>query len=108
VEEAGRRYLTLPGINPSVRLLDRVEASVLLDAVLDYAWRLARALGLHGVWVPAQPGIHSNRRALHEEIARRDWPLRATGLHEFSTEPYHYTFNRVLDAPERYLPETPR
>ncbi|HZI15432.1 MAG TPA: hypothetical protein VE153_33980 [Myxococcus sp.] len=107
VEETGRRYLTLPGINPSVRLLDRVEASVLLDAVLDYAWRLARALGLHGVWVPAQPGIHSNRRALHEEIARRDWPLRATGLHEFSTEPYHYTFNRVLDAPERYLPQTP-
>ena len=28
-----RRYLTLPGINPSVRLMTRVEAPVLLDAV---------------------------------------------------------------------------
>jgi hypothetical protein len=106
-EDAGQRFLTLPGINPSVRLLDRVEASVLLDAVLDYAWRLARQLGLHGVWVPAHPGIHSNRRALHEELARRDWPLRGTRLHEFSTQPYHYTFQQVLEPPERYLPDTP-
>jgi hypothetical protein len=100
VEEEGRRYLTLPGINPSVRLMTRVEAPVLLDAVVDYAWRLARQLGLHGVWVPASPAIHSNRRAILEELARRHWPLRGSQVHTFSTEPYHYTFEHVLDVPE--------
>jgi hypothetical protein len=105
VEEEGQRYLTLPGINPSVRLLARVEASVFLDAVVDYGWRLARRLGFQGVWVPASPGIHSNRGAIHEELARRDWPLRGSQLHEFSTEPYRYTFEHVLEVPESSLPD---
>jgi hypothetical protein len=104
VEEEGQRYLVLPGINPSVRLLARVEVSVLLEAVVDYGWRLARRLGLRGVWVPASPGIHSNRRAVQEELARRDWPLRGTQVHAFSTEPFHYTFDQVLEAPECQLP----
>jgi hypothetical protein len=107
VEEDGRRYLTLPGINPSVRLLARVDASVFLDAVVDYGWRLARQLGLQGVWVPASPAIHSNRRAIHEELVRRAWPLRAGQMHPFSTEPFRYTFDQVLEAPERYLPGVP-
>ena len=100
VEEEGRRYLTLPGINPSVRLMTRVEAPVLLDAVVDYTWRLARQLKLHGVWVPASPAIHSNRRSILEELARRDWTVRGSQLHTFSTEPYHYTFEHVMDVPE--------
>jgi len=107
VEEEGRRYLTLPGINPSVRLLARVEATVFLDAVVDYSWRLARQLGLHGVWVPASPSIHSNRRAIHEELVRREWTLRGSQEHPFSTEPYRYTFSQVLEVPERYLPGVP-
>jgi hypothetical protein len=107
VEEEGRRYLTLPGINPSVRLMTRVEAPALLDAVVDYAWRLARQLGLQGVWVPASPAIHSNRRSIQEELARRDWTLRGSQVHAFSTEPYHYTFDQVLDVPEPSLPSIP-
>jgi hypothetical protein len=100
VEEQGRRYLTLPGINPSVRLLARVEASVVLEAVVDYGWRLARKLGLQGVWVPASPAIHSNRRAIHEELERRGWTVRACQVHPFSTEPYRYVFDQVLEVPQ--------
>jgi hypothetical protein len=99
VEEAGQRYLTLPGINPSVRLLARVEASVLLEAVVDYAWRLARKLELQGVWVPASPSIRSNRRAIHEELERREWTLRGCQEHAFSTEPFRYVFDQVLEVP---------
>jgi hypothetical protein len=106
VEEDGQRYLVLPGINPTVRLLARVDVPVLLEAVVDYSWRLARRLGLQGVWVPASPGIHSNRRAVQEELARRGWTLRATQLHAFSMEPYPYTFDHVLEVPECYLPGT--
>jgi hypothetical protein len=104
VEEGGKRYLTLPGINPSMRLLTRVDASVVLDAVVDYCWRVARQLGLHGVWVPASPAIRTNRRAIHEELERRGWTLRGGKVHEFSTEPYSYSFDQVLEVPERYLP----
>lgn len=103
VEEGGKRYLTLPGINPSMRLLARVDASMILDAVVDYSWRLARRLGCEGVWVPASPAILSNRRAMHEELSLRRWTVREGRLHPFSTEPYRYTFDRVLEAPECYL-----
>jgi hypothetical protein len=57
--------------------------------------------------VPASPSIHSNRRAMHEELERRGWTLRAGKTHEFSTEPYSYTFEHVLEAPEHYLPGAP-
>jgi hypothetical protein len=107
VEEAGQRYLVLPGINPSVRLLAWVEVSVLLEAVVDYGWRLVRRLGLQGLWVPASPAIHSNRRAVQEELARRDWTPRPTQVHAFSTEPYPYTFDHVLEAPQCHLPGIP-
>jgi hypothetical protein len=106
VEDEDGGYLTLPGINPSSSLLKEVGAGPVLDAVVDYAWRLARAWGLRGVWVPSQPGIHSNRHEMHLEIASRAWAGRHVKRHPFSYSPYSYSFEEVLVVPERYLPET--
>ena len=106
VEDADGGYLALPGINPSSSLLKEVGAGPVLDAVVDYAWRLARAWDLRGVWLPAQPGIHSNRHEIHLEIASRGWAVRHVRRHPFSFSPYSYSFEEVLVVPERYLPET--
>ncbi len=100
VREDGKDYLTLPGINPSPRLLDTVEPSGVLDFTIDYAWALARRWGCAGVWLPRSTAIHSNRRAIHLEVDRRAWPVRSTSTHPFSYSPYRYTFAEVLEVPE--------
>ena len=99
IENGGNRYLTLPGINPSSSLLEMVEASAVLDMACDYAWRLARAWGLKGVWIPASPEIHSNRQAVREAIARHRWETRPVQTIPFSYEPFAYSFAEVLDIP---------
>ncbi|MEZ4238381.1 MAG: hypothetical protein R3F59_19965 [Myxococcota bacterium] len=57
VAEGDRRFVTLPGINPSLALLDQVAAADVLDCAVDYAWRLARTWGCDGVWVPTATWI---------------------------------------------------
>lgn len=103
VSEDGQDYLTLPGINPSPRLLDTVEPSGVLDFAIDYAWALARRWNCAGVWLPRSTAIHSNRRAIHLEVDRRAWPVRSTSTHRFSYSPYAYTFAEVLVVPEPEL-----
>ncbi|QDV07471.1 hypothetical protein Poly30_29970 [Planctomycetes bacterium Poly30] len=100
VEEEGVEYVTLPGINPSLRFLDAVEISAVLDVAIDYAWQLARRWGCAGVWVPTSTAIHSNRRAVQMEMARRRWGTRATSEHLFSFHPYRYTFREVFEVRE--------
>jgi hypothetical protein len=99
VEAAGDGYLTLPGINPSRSLLEIVEASTMLDTACDYAWRLARAWGMKGVWIPAAQEIHSNRQAMREAIAKRRWKTRSVQTIAFSREPFAYSFAEVLEIP---------
>jgi len=99
VQDAGRGYLTLPGINPSSYLLEIVEAPTVLDMACDYAWRLAQAWGMSGVWIPAAPEIHSNRQAVREAIAERRWKTRSVRTITFSHEPFAYSFAEILDVP---------
>ena len=97
VEEAGRRYLALPGINPGVALLDQIEADVLLAALLGRAAELAREAGCAAVWIPAAPSIHSNRHAVHEAIVASKLPLRRTRGHAFSYHPFAYRIDDVFE-----------
>jgi len=95
VEEDGRRYLALPGINPTLALLERVEADVLVRALLAHVTALARTAGLAGVWIPTAPGIHSNRRAVHDVLHALALPVRRTAGHAFSYSPYAYRIDDV-------------
>ncbi len=93
--EGDQRYLALPGINPSFGLLARIEATVVLRAILDRVQRLAREAGLAGVWIPTSPGIHSNRRAIHDALIELELRERTTSGHAFSYSPYAYRIDRV-------------
>ncbi|MBK8009940.1 MAG: hypothetical protein IPK13_01215 [Deltaproteobacteria bacterium] len=99
VDDEHGSYLALPGINPTQELLALVDVDELLDAVLDHAWRLADAWALHGVWVPVMRSIHSNRQAIHEAVARRNWLVQRTKGHAFSYSPYAYSFSDVFAVP---------
>ena len=61
IEEGGKRYLTLPGINPSSLLLARVASEVIFDRMMDYAKALAKELKCEAVLIPKSSVIHSNR-----------------------------------------------
>lgn len=95
VEEDGARYLALPGINPTLALLDRVEADALVRALLARLDELARTAGLAGVWIPTAPGIHSNRRAVHDALVAMQLAVRPTRGHAFSYSPYAYRIDDV-------------
>jgi hypothetical protein len=95
VTERGERYLALPGINPSYSLLERIEAAVVLRALLDRVRSLAREAGLAGVWIPTSPAIHSNRHAIHDALVALKLPERRTEGHAFSFRPYAYRIDSV-------------
>lgn len=98
VEDEGGRFLALPGINPTLALLEQVDAAVLLGALLDWASRLARACDLTGVWIPTSPSIHSNRHAVSKAIIDAGLEVRRVRSHPFSFSPYAYRFDEVFVA----------
>jgi hypothetical protein len=95
VEEDGARYLALPGINPTLALLDRVRADTLVRALLARLVELSHEAGLAGVWIPTAPGIHSNRRAVHDALVAMQLEVRSTRGHAFSYSPYAYRIDDV-------------
>jgi hypothetical protein len=98
VVEEDARYLVLPGINPTLALLERTSAEPLVRALLAAARELARSAGLAGVWIPTSPSIHSNRRAVHDVLAAMSLPVRRTRGHAFSVSPYAYRVDDVWVA----------
>jgi hypothetical protein len=96
VEHAGKKYLTLPGINPSPHLLGMISAKEFLDAALSYAQDLARQWKLDGVWIPTDTVIHSNRPDIQHAIRHKFQGIPPKQIQEtrFSYDP-DYTFSAV-------------
>jgi hypothetical protein len=95
VDDADGTYLALPGINPTLALLERTAAEPLVRALLDRVHQLARAANFTGVWIPTSPSIHSNRRAVHDVLRAMQLPVRRTRGHAFSYSPYAYRIDDV-------------
>jgi len=95
VTEGDEQFLSLPGINPSSALLEQVEPSQVVGALLDAARTLAERWKLSGVWLPDAPVILSNRHTVYSAIAKLDLPLRKTAWHPFSFNPFAYSFSSV-------------
>lgn len=89
----GKKYLTLPGINPSLSILREVDSKKLLHEMLEFAKRSARAIGADAVLIPKNPHIHSNREDLHGVIAGMDLPEFSLSYnHQFSYSPFSYSW----------------
>jgi hypothetical protein len=73
VRDGGKRYLTLPGINPGTGLLTRVSAEEIYAQCVSYAGELAAELGCDGLLIPCQPEIHSNRSEIQRVVAAQDY-----------------------------------
>jgi hypothetical protein len=102
IEENGRKYLTLPGINPSIRLLAEVPAERVYAELISYAMLIADELGCDDVLIPIEKGIHSNRPEVQEVIAARGYErFDLESIHDFSFSPNAYQVQECFRVPRR-------
>ena len=113
IEDMGKKYLTLPGINPSIELLSKVAADDIYSKLISYAQELAKALNCEAVLIPKNKVIHSNRSAIQRIISSKLYPDKIndieplTKIHPFSYSP-EYSFQSVfvVDNSHSLLPSS--
>lgn len=99
IEDGGKKYLTLPGINPSVGLMAQVAAADIYDKLIAYAHELAGALGCDGVLIPTDASIHSNRSEIQRVVtAKCSEKVTLSKIHQFSYSP-EYSFQECYIVP---------
>ncbi|MCX5782603.1 MAG: leucine-rich repeat protein [Elusimicrobia bacterium] len=100
IENEGKRYLTLPGINPSSKLLAQVAADSIFDEIIKYAHDVAKVLKCEEVLIPSNSTIHSNRSEIQRVIASREYEKKMLKeIQPFSYSPYKYEFQECLVVP---------
>ncbi|MFC2149127.1 hypothetical protein ACFLQ8_00325 [Candidatus Auribacterota bacterium] len=110
IEEKGKRYLTLPGINPSNSLMNKVMPLEIYGKIISLAQDAAEAMGLEKeVLIPEDTSINSNCPEIQEIIASRGYqkpenPPFLSSVKRFSHEP-DYTFQSVYIVPPKGIPE---
>lgn len=97
VRERGKRYLTLPGINPSTEFLGTVQASALYPKLMAQIASFAKEADYDAVLIPTAPLVHSNRTSISKAILRAGYPI-----HTFE-KPVQWNSVRGHDFSEAYI-----
>lgn len=98
VRYEGKKYLSLPGINPNATALREVDAEKLTNAMLNYAKECAKAIGAVSVLIPTNPNIFSNRAELHGIISALKLPIKSLKKpHQFSYSPFAYEWQDAYE-----------
>ncbi len=98
---AGKKYLTLPGINPSVEFLSRIDAATFYNNLMNQVIKFAIAGGYAGVYLPTDPSILSNRSDIVRQVVREKYRLRTIPEIKWNTTPRPYRFSEVYVVWER-------
>jgi hypothetical protein len=97
----GRKYWTLPGIEPSTEFIGTVNPAELYDKLMENVITLAQEAGeIHGVYIPASPIIHSNRSDIQKQIKDQNYSTITIHQVNWSRQPA-YPFNEVYVAWEK-------
>lgn len=100
----GKKYLTLPGINPSAEFLgafNRKMTAELLKKLMGAVQGFAEAGGYEGVYIPRSTNIHSNRSYIHEAVAKAKYPTKTIPSVNWNHLPTTYPFSQVFVVWER-------
>lgn len=91
--------LCLPGINPSLELLNSVDNVELFNQMIAYAKEVKDRLGLNKLLIPIDPSIHSNRTQFQEIIRTRNYPkIFLKAVAPFSYAPHEYSFRECYEV----------
>ena len=91
--------LCLPGINPSLDVLDSVKNEELFDKMIAYAKKVKEKLGLDKILIPSDSVIYSNRTQIQDIIRNKNFKkhdLKQSA--EFSYEPFEYSFQECYEV----------
>ncbi|MFA4905492.1 MAG: hypothetical protein WC645_03210 [Candidatus Margulisiibacteriota bacterium] len=98
----GRKYWTLPGIEPSTEFIGTVNPAELYDKLIEQTIAFARDAGIAGIYLPTNPNIHSNRSDIQKAIIKKDYPtktipiVRWTKINDPQTGQEMYPFEEVF------------
>lgn len=71
----GKKYLTLPGINPSIEFMETVKAGELYPKLMEKVAAFAEAGNYDAVLIPKDIAVLSNRPGIVSEISRAAYKL---------------------------------
>jgi len=96
IKDNGKKYLVLPGINPSINLLTQVAGDDIYNQLISYAAELAQALQCSAVIIPTDATIHSNCSEIQRVISAKGYKeLSLSKVYPFSYEPA-YSFQKCF------------
>lgn len=106
IEIDGKKYLTLPGINPSPEFLATTDAQQLFNIMMSQICDYAKIGGYEAVYIPTSANIHSNRSAFQKIIASQykdsiielEDKNKALVRVKWNSEPSPYPFTKVYVA----------
>jgi FHA domain-containing protein len=104
----GKKYLTLPGINPSAEFLGTVDAKKLYTGLMEKVIDFAQAGDYAGIYIPTDPIIHSNRSDIQKAIKHAKYPLKNIPEVKWNTLPNPYPFTEVYKVWERPVAQGPK
>jgi len=95
VEIKGKKYWTLPGIEPSTEFIGTVNPEELYDKLVEQTIALAKEAGMAGVYIPTNSTIHSNRSDIQKAIKDKNYSTRMIPKVNWSRQPA-YPFTEVF------------
>jgi len=100
----GKKYLTLPGINPSAEYLgafNRKQAGELFQKLMEGVKEFAVAGDYQGVFIPTSSGIHSNRSYFQDAIEKAGYRRKTIPEVSWNSLPRPFPFSQVFVAWEK-------
>jgi hypothetical protein len=94
----GKKYLTLPGINPSSEFMGTVDAKKLYEGMMAQVIAFAQAGDFAGVYIPTNTNVHSNRSDIQKAIKQAKYPIQNIPEVQWNTLPSPYPFTEVYVA----------
>lgn len=104
MDEAGRRILTLPGIEPSTEFMATVDAEKLYAGLMAQVIAFAELEGYYAVYIPAGKNIHSNRAGIQKAIQKAGYPVVKIPEVLWNTLPNPYPFSEVFEVWKKSSP----
>jgi len=95
-EIAGKKIMTIPGIEPSVEFLNKVNAAQLYEQIEAVLKELAKLGGYDKIYLPTNVNIVSNRADIRKAIQKKKYQtIKLNKLVNWNHTPRPYSFDEV-------------
>lgn len=101
LEDGGKKYMVLLGINPSIDFMNKTNGAELYRKFMAVAEKLAHDAGYDAILIPTDPTIHSNRSEILTAIEKAKYAIHTLKKWVKWASNYAYDFNEAFVAWKR-------